>query len=260
VAAAGALAVFAAPVSAAAWALDFQSETWDHSAGGGPAASTGWAAGELVGTTTVNGITITAEFGFVGDTIGKAHSLNATYYDHPPEFVGLLWGLKSDSGLNTAPTLANYATFTLTFDQPVTGGLKVADFDQTRKWMDGGGFEAFNGTIGAIGTGRAPDTTTLGSNVASFTNDFQIETYHTSVEGSHDLGPDNTVSVAWGQPFTAIRGYFYNAQTGPDAGKSGAEFGVGIISSGSAVPEPGALSALSLLVFGGLALLRQRRQ
>jgi hypothetical protein len=121
--AASALVVFAAPVSAATWALDFKTETWDHSAGGGSPSHVGWEDYQLIGSTTVNGIGITVEFGFAGNTAGNAHDLNATYYTHVPTFDGLLWGLKSNSGITTAPTLSNYGMFTITFDKSVTVGL-----------------------------------------------------------------------------------------------------------------------------------------
>ncbi len=143
-----AVSLMSVPAFAATWSLDFLTETWDHSVGGGPAASLGWADGELIGSTTINGIGITVEFDSVGNTVGNAHSDNASYRDNPPGFVGFLWGLKSQAGLNTAPTLTNYSTFTITFDQPVSGSLNVADFDERPQWRDAGGFEAFSGAIG----------------------------------------------------------------------------------------------------------------
>ena len=158
------IALQTAPCHAAL--VDFVTGTWDHSAVGGSSSNTGWDENYLIGSTTVGGITVTAESIVHGTAVRSGANLA---FESIGATTGFNFGNDGTTDTNGA-VLTNYQEWRITFSAPIDGlTWDVYDVDEQgsgTRWRDAVAAESWSGAAGAIGSGDAVAWDLTGSELA----------------------------------------------------------------------------------------------
>ena len=146
--------------------VDFVSGTWDHSAAGGSSSSTGWDSAYTLGSTTVNGVTVTLESLTFGTTVASSGNLT---FEALGATTGFKYGNNGTTDLNGA-TLSNYQEWRFTFSEAVEdvswGVFDVDTRNSAPSWRDAIAAETWNGAAGVVGDGTHVTWNLAGSELA----------------------------------------------------------------------------------------------
>jgi hypothetical protein len=265
--------------SYAAVAIQFGSETWDHSAFGGPSSSNGWstaaASSTIPGGSTVlvdggTSVEVTIALDSFGSTVSSHsffHSGSGNRLSTSSDFNGsapntspaLVIANKNDKDLGTS-TLSTYSKVTFSFSKPVIlSKFILGDIDHRTDWQDMVGISSL---IGGQSVGNSIITGAAGYHEVlperTYGGLFPAGTISAEISGVNDSpgSADNALAqVVFDSFVDTVSIYFWNT------GTTGAEHAIfvksGDIEVSEIVPEPTTL-VLGVLGLGFFGFRRLR--
>jgi hypothetical protein len=234
--------------------VSYDTSDWDHGSG----SQQGWNDGELQGTTTVLGRTLTVtsnRFGTAQYTADHLSRIDETF------FSGFAFQLQPASTDQNAGVLTNYARIDFSFSSDIhLDSYTLTDVDRANgQWYDVIAVEAFGTTTpGALGTGFTPDYTFENpSNLGTATLFGLNAAGPLSNTGNVQNTPENDVTFSFSESIRSFSIYYWNFNNTDNAAGTqtiGTRGNAFTVSS----PEP---SAATLLAVWALmtAPVRRRR-
>lgn len=239
--------------------VSYDTSSWDHGSGN----QTGWNDGELSGTTTVDGVSLTvssSRFGTAAYTADHLSRINETF------FTGFAFQLDPATTDQNSGSLTNYARIDFSFSDFVSlDNYTLTDVDRTNSnWFDVVAVEGFtSSTPGAVGSGTgASYSFESPTNMQTDTLLGLFAARPRSNTGNVQNTAPNDVNVSVASPIQSFSLYYWNFNNTDSTantqtiGTRGNQFSV---SSITVVPEP----KLGIVLVSGFIMTvasRRRRQ